>query len=477
MDLKTFTAVPRYCSTFPETTDVTEAHRGAEHLRLPLFPQGELIASVLEAVKENGKPLYSRVVIQLPRRSTKTTSVQAVLLGRCFSRDGYKVVATAQSQSIARRIFLEMANSLKAAFPDEDNRPFQVRIGNGQESIQWANGSQWWIVAPRAGSYRSQSADVLLFDEAGEYSAEQTEDLIEGALPLGDTRPNFQVIVSGTPPKAREGMLWKFLLAAREGKNRYGIVDFSMSPEDDPTSEATWYKVHAGLACGLTDIDVIRERFEGMSLASFMREYLCADPVASNLRAIDEEDWKATQVPDLLTLPTANFSAAFDVAPDGSSAALGIAWYDEQGRPHVQLLEHKAGYSWLPNAVAKLLKDHRGLKVVFDRVGNNVAVWQELQRKRNLPLTNLESIGAKEVSAGTTIFMSAISDRNLVHAKDPSLDNAVEGANFRFVSDARLFGRRTSTEDVSPLVAVANALYHAAGQKTRSTERPKGRTF
>lgn len=477
MSAETFVAVPRHISSYPASVDLTEANTGAAHLRLPLFPQGEMIASVLEATKENGKPLYPRCVIQLPRRSTKTTSVQAVLLGRCFSRDGYKVVSTAQSQSIARRIFLEMANALKAKFPDEDTRPFQVRIGNGQETILWDNGSQWWIVAPRASSYRSQSADVLLFDEAGEYSAEQTEELLEGALPLLDTRPYGQVIVSGTPPKTREGMLWKFLVEARAGKPRYGIVDFSMSPEDDPTSEDTWFRVHAGLACGLTDIEVIRERFEGMSLQSFMREYLCADPSASNLQAINPEDWEATRVAELLALPTANFSAAFDVAPDGSSAALGIAWYNAEGTPCVQLLEHRAGFSWLPIALAKLLKEHRGLPVVYDRIGNNLAVAQAIQSKRNVPQSGMEHIGAAQVSAGVTLLMSALSDRNLIHATDPSLDRAVDGANFRYVNDARLFGRRNSTEDVSPLVAVSNALYHVAGQKTRTTDRPRSRVF
>jgi hypothetical protein len=272
-------------------------------------------------------------------------------------------------------------------------------------------------------------------------------------------------------------MLWKFLVEARAGKARYGIVDFSMAPEDDPTSEDVWYRVHAGLACGLTDIDVIRERFEGMSLASFMREYLCADPSASNLRAIDADDWDATQVAELLTLPTSGFSVAFDVAPDGSSAALGLAWYNADGQPCVQLLEHKAGYSWLPTSLAKLLKANKGLPVLYDRIGNNLAVVQELQRKRGIPQSGLESIGDKEVSAGVSILMSALSDRNLIHAKDASLDNAVEGANFRYVNDARLFGRRNSTEDVSPLVAISNALYHAAGQRTRSSNRPKSRAF
>lgn len=353
-ETREFRAVPRHLSDIPEDTDISNATTGAEALKLPLLPQGNLVAGVMEAKRADGKPLYSKVIVQIPRRSTKTTSIQNTLLGRCFNIPGHRVVSTAQTQAIARKVFLEMVHALELTYPDPETRPFKARIGNGQEELRWDNGSVWWIVAPRAGSFRSQAADDLWFDEAGEYSGDQTADLVEGAMPLMDTRPAGQVIISGTPPKVREGMLWDFLKPARAGKPRYGIVDFSMDPADDPTDEAVWWTVHAGLASGLTDIDVIRERFEAMPLLSFQREYLCADPLGSATRAIAEEDWLAT-MDEKLQRPDSNFALSFDVAIDGSAAAIAAAWY-ENDIPCVQVLKYRGADAWVAQELAKAMQ-------------------------------------------------------------------------------------------------------------------------
>lgn len=478
MNSQTFTAVPRYISSFPDSVDLTEASSAAEKLGMPLLQQGMQVASLLEAKDEDGAPLYPELVIQMGRRATKTSSIQATLLGRCFSIPGYRIISTAQTGTLSQMFLAELGSQLEAAYPDEQSRPFRFYKSNGSIRIVWDNGSQWRAVKPQASAFRGSAADCLLFDESGEYDAKTTEDLLAGATPVLATRPNAQLIVTGTPPKTREGLLWKYVVAGRKGTEGIGILDYSMEPTEDATDEALWHRVYPNLQpSGLVTLKFLRKELEKLGLASFSREYLCLDPSASSIRAIPEEDWEATQVPDMLPLPTANFSAAFDVAPDGSSAALGIAWYDSNGQPCVQLLEHREGHSWLVTSLAKLLRDNRGLPVIYDRIGNNIAVVQELQRKRNLPQSGLESIGAKEVSAGVAILMSALTDRNLIHAKDASLDSAADGANFRIVNDARLFGRRNSTSDVSPLVAVSNALYHAAGKKTRSNTRPKGGTF
>lgn len=475
LDSETFTGVPRYLSPVPDGTDVSEAEKGFEYLRVDMKPQGRMVAEVMQAANPDGTPLYPRVVVQIPRRSAKTTSVQAVLLGRCFEREGYLVVMTAQSQKIARRIFLGMVRTLKAAFPDEDTRPFKARIGNGQEELEWDNGSRWWVVAPTSGSFRSEAADVLYFEEGGEYSEEVTDDLMEGALPLLDTRPHGQVVVAGTPPKLRSGMLWKFLTKGRAGSPMYGIVDFSMAPGDDPADRSVWARVHAGLASGLTRLAILEDRFADMPLVSFMREYLCADPPNSGLRAIDEEDWAAGQVDEPLPWPE-DMVVGFDVAPDGSSAGITAAWLMEDGTPVVQPVEHRAGYSWLSGYIARMLMDRKRMKVRYDNVGNNVSVVQELKRRRGVSLGNVEPVTMKQASAGVGLFMNTVTDRRLVHPVDAGLDEAVAGANFRFVQDSRLFGRRSSTSDVTLLVAGANALFEVMGTREKQA-RPRGRSL
>ena len=138
------------------------------------------------------------------------------------------------------------------------------------------------------------------------------------------------------------------------------------------------------------------------------------------------------------------------------------------------MLNYRAGFSWLPGEVARLLKEHRGLEVVFDSIGNNLAVFQTVQRMRTVPSAGLRPLTMKDSAGGVSLLTAAVADRALVHAPDRDLDAAVEGANFRYVNDSRLFGRRSSLEDVSPLVACANALFVAAGKRHKEPRRQRG---
>ena len=462
-----YRAAPRFISALPDDVDVSGAHRGAQALGLTLLPQGEELARVLEARRDDGKPLYKTVVTQMSRRSSKTSAIQATLLARAFDIPGTKIVQTAQSQRIARRVFLDMCTALENAYPDEESRPFRVRIGNGQEDVKWDNGSVWWVVSPKASAFRSAAADVVWVDEAGEFTDEQSRDLIEGVMALMDTRPAGQLIISGTPARTRSGLLWDYLVKGREGKGRVGILDYSMDPADDPTSEDVWWRCHPGLASGLTDIETMRERHEDMPLVSWVREYLCGDPSNASISAVDPEDWEATSVPDVLVLPTSNYALAFATAPDGSAAAVAAAWYDDDGRPHIQVVDYRAGISHLPNYIARLIGDNRSVPILFDTIGNNTSVYQDLQRKPGLRLATLEPVSLKQCAAGVSTLLTTVSDRSLVHARDKDLDAAAEGASLRYVNDSRLFGRRSSTEDVAPLEAASLALYKASGMKKK----------
>lgn len=466
-------AVPRFLSPTGEV-DISAAHRGAQAIGLSLLPQGENIANVCGAKREDGSPAYSKVIVQMSRRSQKTTAVQAVLLGRCLTEPGTKIVQTAQTHAIARLVFMDMAYALEATYPDESNRPFTLRKSNGQESLRFENGSTWRVVPPKASAMRSQAATVLWFDEGGEYSEEQTLDLKEGAFPLLDTRPigmdynPGQIIITGTPAKSRSGLLWEYLCKAREGAARHGIVDYSMAPDDDPADEAVWFRCHPGLASGLTDIDIMRERFESMALLSFQREYLCADPPHASIAAIDPEAWEATRVDEFLALPESGVHLAYACGLNDASGAVAAAWMTPAG-PVVQLLEYRPGISWMAPYLGTILKDTPGQSITTDRIGSNMSVYTELQRRVKGNMRGVQMVGAQQHAAGVSLLMASLSDQTLTHAADPALDRAAEGANFRYVNDSRLFGRRTSDEDVAPLEACSLALYKAAGTKAKTS--------
>lgn len=101
----------------------------------------------------------------------------------------------------------------------------------------------------------------------------------------------------------------------------------------------------------------------------------------------------------------------------------------------------------------------------------NVAVVQNLGRLPKVRIDRVESLSLKQVAGGVSLMSAAIKDHALKRPRDKDLDRAVEGATYRFAADNRLWGRKSSSEDISPLVAATNALFIAAGMRQKGASR------
>lgn len=460
-------AKPSHLSRIPRGTDIGIAFVGSEMQGLPLLRQGEEIAAVLEAKAKNGTPLYTHVVVLVARRAAKTTSIWSVLLGRCVERPGTKIVTTAQDGIRARNRFREVLRALdRKDFEGkimESNRLGKLRWANGDEAIEFDNGSRIWVVPPEAGAFRGEAADVMFFDEAGEYSALRSEDLVSGALPLMDTRKHGQIIIAGTPGKARTGLLWDTLETARRGTPGYGIVDYSIGDSesvvgyDEAGNASLNYemitRVHPGIGT-LTTIDKIRARFEAMPLEQFEREYCCRFPFESSDSAISALAWEECRAGDTLPPRPDHVGIGFDVAPDSSVAALAFAWRDQEGKAHGELVGFRPGIDWLPLSCREAFAKYRE-PIAYDSIGANAEPAARMHRAH----IALKPKNLKQMQAATARLVIDIEKRQFAHYSQPDLDRAVEGAAWRNVGDGgRLIGRKTSKHEVSPLVAMAIAL-------------------
>lgn len=461
-------ARPTKLSRIPRNTDIAAAIRGAEMQGLPITRQGEEIAAVMEALNKNGNPLYREIVVLLPRRATKTTSIWNVILGRCVSRPGYKVVTTAQDGIRARNRFREVQRALQQIdFEGEAspvNRVGRLRWANGDEAIEFDNGSRIWVVPPESGAFRGEAADLILFDEAGELSALRSEDLAAGALPLMDTRPDGQVIFAGTPGSARAGLLWDKFQAALAPKSKIGIVGYYL--EDHETSfvfdgdggytlnSKALRRVHPGIGT-LTSFDLIASRAESMPPKQFEAEYLCRFPFDSSTAAISSTLWEKAKSSAGLPPRPERVGLAFDVAPDGSSAALVAAWRDGDGKAHVEVLAAEWGSDWLTAEVRKATKKYR-VPVAYDAIGANTDIADRLKRLR-VPLAPLY---IRQMEGAAARFTQLIETSQLVHYDQEDLNKAAQGAVWRNINETgRLFARKASSADVCPLVAASEAIW------------------
>jgi hypothetical protein len=454
---------PTFISDTPGFVDLEAANAGAKFQGFDLTEHGINVARVMEAKDANGIPLYRNVVVLMPRRSQKTTSIWTVIIGRCLTIPGYRVVTTAQSQKSARKRFMDVRAALMAANFEEQGLG-QIKRGKGDEEIIFTNGSKIWTVAPNSGSFRGEAADCILFDEAGEYEEEQSRDLISGALPIMNTRKLGQVIITGTPGKRRSGMLWDTLQKARAGGYKRGIVDYSardnestMLEEGTPNWELL-QRVHPGIHPDLTPLELIQDDLDNYSWPEFEREYFCRFPFDNSVTAIDRDHWAAGEVEEFPQLPE-RFTLSMDVANDGSCASLVAAWRDEDGRAYVGLVGHQSGTTWLPKTAYDALSKHPKATLVYDPIGENLEPAKTLERERKVN-SRVKPAARKDLQAGQTNLVNTVHQDMLSHPGQPAMNEAIEVLRWRDTPNAgRWLSAGRSGGDISPIRAAAMALW------------------
>lgn len=474
-----FKAEPRYLSPIPRTTDVSNYLIGVERLGVGPVPQGVNVAGVMEAKDSFGFPLYDDVTIQIARRSAKTTSVQAVNIGRSFTRDDYRIIQTAQDGTRASGVITQMIKDLKRCDrrPDKE-REWQNYASTGREYLEWDNGSHWHVVAPDPGSYRSKAADELWFDETGELDPVKTDDLEAGALPVMDTRQDGQVVKSGTPGKVRAGMAWRTLEAARAKPTTLGIVDYSAKEsevvtEDQISDPDMWYRVHPGLASGLTKLATIQKRYDTMDLHKFIREYLCVWPSDLSKSALDmdtfDEQTVAPEVPE-------DFAIAFDCEISGQAGAISGGWVDPRsGKHRMQLFDHRRGVNWMIEELARAHYANPRARIAYDPIGQNSVIAMGLQRLPKFNDKVLVPVSMRDLSSAAALVAQGLDkdvpqeSRTLEISEDPTMRKAAENATWRDSGDNRLFGRKGGA-DISSIISGSLALQTSVKHRPRSRE-------
>lgn len=428
---------------------------GARMLRFSLHPHQLALGDLLDAGTET-------TAICWPRRAGKTTSAWAWLLGRCETIPDSQWITTAQTGIKARDRFMAVARSLERFYPQEAGGP-RIFRGAGHEALEWANGSRLMVVSPKPEAMRGEGACVFV-DEPQELTPAQSEDLRQGALPLLDTLPDGQIVLSGTPGKVRAGWFWSALEAGRKGAPGYALSEHAAPEHADPEDPAVWQATHPGIGT-LTTLEKMQARRAGMSLPQWCMEYLGWWPPDSSTSALDMDAWARSQIaveprPD-------RFGLAFDVAPDGSSAAVCAAWRDAGGVARIGVLEHRNGTSWVAKAVHSLATKYR-VAVRLDNIGANTAVLAEIDRLRGVRTI---PGGVRDAMGAAQRLASDLAEDRLRHFGQSSLTTAAEGAAWRQTEGGRLFARKASAGDVSPLVAASLALWQHDASPDRERVR------
>ncbi|MEN0101846.1 MAG: hypothetical protein AAGC90_02875 [Curtobacterium sp.] len=427
---------------FVDGATLLGVHGGRKELK----PQQLRLADVCNAG-------HTTVGILLPRRSTKTTTLLALALGRCSNREDYLVGYTTctTGQKARDRFRKDIVPVLERLYPDPKERPFKIRKAGGSERIEFDNGSIFQVLPPMGESFRSDAFDLIILDEAGEASPEMTEDLLAGALPTLDTRPEAQIIVAGTAAKFRDGnLLWDTLVDGRAGTASTGVLEYAAPDTTDMADLDDWDKVealalaaHPGIGV-LTTIEIVRQRWEKLSRRQFAEEYLSIFGVAGAVQSfLNVEKWveraDSGALPDMPA--DRPVGLAITVHPDQSCAAITAAWRDDQGRACLIVVDYRSGTNWLP-ARAKELAAKARSTIAYDNAGPVLVTVESLQRMK--PRPRLAPQTWANVSTAAALLAKEIDSGNVVHWNQEELNSAIQLVTKRGTptSNRWAYGRR-----------------------------------
>jgi len=426
------------------------------------------VALTAGELTERGTLAYPTVILVVPRRAGKTLvallATLGVVVGGPSRRGWYTVHRREVGASLWRDELFPMLEGCGLAGPRAAHL-LAVRRSNGSEAVTVRRlGSTLRLFAPSGEALRSQNADVVVVDEAREFTADQGATLEAAVRPAQARRALRQLwVISSAPgPRAPAAWLRGYRDVGRAGVlegRRDGVlyVEFAAPeglPYDDP---ATWALGHPAIAAGHIAPDALLPDLEAMDAATFQAEYLgWWAPEAERVGALDLERWAAAA--DRLELERfAPWTIAADVAPDRSRAAVAVAAPTGAGRVHLELVATGPGATWVTDAVCALLARRRDARAVIDSYGPSANLAAELEIRARGRVTTLTTADAARACA---TLVDLIDAGNVGHRAQPELDTALLEAVGRRYGDAWLWDRRRTPP------AVCAATWAAAAAAT-----------
>ena len=429
------------------------------------MPWQQLVLDVaLEIDPDTGKLIYREVILTVPRQSGKTTLLLTLILLRALSAPRQNIRYTAQTGSDARKKWMD--DWLPILEPSKFKPLFRVRLTNGHEALIFKNGSMQGLVAATKKTGHGGSIDLGIVDEA----FAQPDARLEQALkPAMITRPEPQLWIVSTAGTVDDSpYLWQKVEAGRqlaEAGVTKAVAYFEWSADDeaDPADPATWRSCMPALGYTVTE-EAVAADFESMTLSEFSRAYLNRWVAAISDPVIPLDKWM--ELVDERSTITGALCFSFDVTPDKATSCIAVAGFRDDGLPHLEVIASGRGTGWLPSRLAELVTQHNPNAVVCDARGPAGSLLPEIERLG----VDVIPVSTAEHAQACGLLFDAVANQRLRHLGTAELLTALDGAVKRRLGDAWAWSRRSSSIDISSLVAVTLAHWGLQTQETAAPE-------
>jgi hypothetical protein len=370
------------------------------------------------------------------------------------------------------------------ADPSEDDvvipalQQFVARVSdtNGKEEIILKSKVRYLIRAASRKSGRGKSAPRVLMDEMREQldwtawdSISQTSKAMYspqlwGFSNAGDSR---SVVLNHQRSAALKFITdWKTYIdrgidsieSFANGRDMsLGLFEWSAPDGCDLNDVDGIMQANPSIGHGEITLESVLADIEGMTESGYRTEVLCQWVTSMIEPHIDGEGWGLCSDPESEVAPGSRMVMGIDTSmPDRNMTYISTAGYRTDGLIHGEVIAQRAGMMWLPEVAVKI-RDKTGINQVAIQA-RGCAAADFIEPLRALGFEIIEVSGTALGSSAGRI-KDRVRDQTIKHRGQPALDVAVSGGVTKRLSEVQVWDRGASPIDISPLVALSNAVY------------------
>jgi hypothetical protein len=470
---------PRICAIPPFVSSAgVEAVELSRMAKLHLDPWEEFTLANSLNERANGRWAAFEVGVMVSRQNGKGTILEGRELAGLFILDERLLIHSAHQFDTSLEAFRRLLMLIEDC-PDLERRVQRVSRSHGEEGIELKKNPKTGLRqrirfrTRTKGGGRGFSGDFLALDEAMELA----ESGHGALLPTLSARPNPQVFYMGSAVDQEvhdNGIVFARIRerGIRGDDPALMYVEWSHDapdPESVTHEQATdpqvWARANPGLGIRISSEHVEREQ-RSMDPRTFAVERLgvgdwpITDP--SGAMVIDLDLWRQRR--DLESVIDGPVCLVYDVRPNRSHAAIGAAGRRADGKWHVEVIDHRPGTGWVAPRMKELRDNHDVTLIACDGKSPAAALLAQFEELD----VDVELLDAGDQAKACGELFDAVAQDELRHLGTNELEAALKGAAQRPLGDAWAWSRKTSTVDISPLVAITLALHQAIGNTTET---------
>lgn len=421
--------------------------------KLELLPWQEYVLTDLLKVDKAGKWRRKTSLLLVARQNGKTHLARIRILAGLFIFGEMNIVAMSSNRGMALDTFRKVVDVI------EDNSHLmaqvrQIRVANGQESVELLSGARYEIVAATRDGSRGKTADLLYIDELREID----EDSWTAAKPITRARPNSQIFMTSNAGDAFSSVLNDLRSRALSyPPASLGFWEYSADDFAKITDKDAWYQANPALGY-LIDEETIAEAIATSSVEASRTETLC-QWVSALKSPWPYRAFEDLTVQDLKIEPGTATIFGMDISVNKKMASLVAGQVREDGKIAVGVIaqfESQVAIDELKMAIEvnEWANKYRPRMICFDKY-SSMSVAERLAQS-----------GHKIQDMSGTVFYQACSDlydslvnARIVHIGQASLVDSMNNCAAKETDAGWRIVRRKSAGDVSAAISLAMVVH------------------